>query len=729
MSILVQEALNSDNSIEDKSEDKSEDKTKVCRKNTFVKRASRIKMASRWLLILMFICPTILGFSATLVLAQSPLPSPTPTPTISPTQGTTSTASNPQQQVRNLTNITVQLVPAVKRIVESAMLRRYTFLATVVAQIIMLIALIKLQAEKPGATKEFFAQSARFIIILPLITLGPWLISYLYTLGYQLASPLRTPLEASTREFDESYYRFTMGMFTATDRGGVYQPMPTGTDAIVGVLSDKDSSVKTVDQMIDPAKWDMTKLFTGLTITRGIISFASFILIILTGFLMIAFKLAVPWMIAMSLDKSLAHEVTYKFARGVIVYTLVFPIVFHIISIIAFKIGTLGMAIYDGTPMYNVDPQTAAIIARPDVDPTFCFGVAVFMMAVAALCLVASPVISWKIAFGQTFEGIASVASGWMAAIVGSGINFLSARVGASLNNMAEKVQIEGQASAGLISAQAELSSATKSNAAALHNQLGSIASSRVGTILSYNAAAQREQSNLLSAYRNSVANIQINKQAQLGLIDADRGQSNRTAQNQAAREQSQAKVNAQIGSNNVEQSWWTWGTEAVSTVGTGNSNAGNVATRPGQIMTDSNNVEIQAGGTIGISSDNLSRTNTSNNTYAQDRSDIETSRASQTESALATQYHAQSGAVSTWNAQVNNAANVQAQIAAKAATESKTMMDDAARGRYVGAQDSISTIRSAGLQAAEYHRMAQIIGQVSHDITRRIEEMGQYHF
>lgn len=716
MSIVVQENINSG------------DRTQTGHKNTKVYckgiwKNAFLKRASRWVLLFVITYPAIFGVCTTFALAQSP----SPTPIVTPPQGTT---SGPQQQVRNLTDITVQFVPAVKRVIENAMLRRYTFLATVIAQIIMLIALIKLQAEKPGATKEFFAQSSRFIIILPLITLGPWLISYFYSLGYQLASPLRTPLEVSAREFDESYYRFTMGMFTATDRGGVYQPMPTGTDAIVGVLSDKDSSVKTVDQMIDPAKWDMTKLFTGLTITRGIISFASFILIILTGFLMIAFKLAVPWMIALSLDKSLAHEVSYKFARGVIVYTLVFPIVFHIISIIAFKIGTLGMAIYDGTPMYNVDPQTAAIIARPDIDPTFTFGVAVFMMAVAALCLVASPVISWKIAFGQTFEGIASVASGWMAAIVGSGINFVSARVGASLNNMAEKVQIEGQASAGLVSANAELNAATKSNAAGLHNQLGSINSSRVGTILSYNAAAQREQTNLLAAYRNSAANIQINKQAQLSLIDADRGQSNRAAQNQAAREQSQTKLNAQVGNNNVEQSWWTWGTEAGSTVVTGgNSTPGSVASRPGQIMTESNNVEIQAAGQIGISSENLNRTATNNNTYAQERGDIETNRASQTESALGTQYQSQSGAVSTWNAQVNSAANVQAQIAGKAATESKTMMDDAAKMRYVGAQQSIDTIRTAGLQAAEYHRMAQIIGQVSHDITRRIEEMGQYHF
>src|SRR5205085_1154464 len=359
--------------------------------------------------------PLLLAVCADTTLAQSPTPIASPTP-----QGT---SAGPPQQVRDLTDIAVRFVPAVKRVVEGAMLRRYTFLATVFAQIIMLVALIKLQGEKPGGTRDFFAQVARFIVILPLITLGPWLMSYFYSLGYQLVVPLRIPLEASAREFNDSYYRFTMGMFTATDRGGVYQPMPTGTEGIVGVLSDRESTAKTVDQLIDPAKWDMTKLFTGLNITRGIISFAIFILVVLTGFLMIAFRLAFPWMIALSLDKSLAHEVSYRFARGVVVYTLVFPIVLHIMEIIAFKIGTLGMAIYDGTPMYNVDPQTAQLIARPDVDPTFCFGVAVFMMAVSALCLVASPVLSWKIAFGQTFEGVATVASGWMAAIVGTGIN------------------------------------------------------------------------------------------------------------------------------------------------------------------------------------------------------------------------------------------------------------------------------------------------------------------
>jgi hypothetical protein len=107
----------------------------------------------------------------------------------------------------------------------------------------------------------------------------------------------------------------------------------------------------------------------------------------------------------------------------------------------------------------------------------------------------------------------------------------------------------------------------------------------------------------------------------------------------------------------------------------------------------------------------------------------VETTRASQTEEALAAQYGVQSGAISVWNAQVNRAADTQAHMSGRAATESTAMLDEAARIKLDGAEDAIARVRAAGLQAAEWHRMAQIIGQVSHDITRRIEEMGQYHF
>ncbi|MGA9997685.1 MAG: hypothetical protein WBP93_19880, partial [Pyrinomonadaceae bacterium] len=149
----------------------------------------------------------------------------------------------------------------------------------------------------------------------------------------------------------------------------------------------------------------------------------------------------------------------------------------------------------------------------------------------------------------------------------------------------------------------------------------------------------------------------------------------------------------------------------------------------PGEIATDQVNIETQTMGGIGLSSQYLSRTSESNRTFADDRTEIENTRADKTSGALTEQYNAQSGAVTVWNSEANRAAGTSAGISARAATDSTTMMNEAANTKFVGANHSIETVRQAGMQAAEYHRIAQILSQVTHDMTRRIEEMGAYRF
>jgi hypothetical protein len=145
--------------------------------------------------------------------------------------------------------------------------------------------------------------------------------------------------------------------------------------------------------------------------------------------------------------------------------------------------------------------------------------------------------------------------------------------------------------------------------------------------------------------------------------------------------------------------------------------------------MTDQVNIDTRLRGGLGLSSEYLARTSENNRTLADTRTDIEQTRAAAQETALTEQYRAQSGAVSAWQQRVNAAANTQAGIASQAANESTSMLNEAARVKLAGSVSAISQVRAAGLQAAEYHRMAQIISQVTHDMTRRIEEMGQYRF
>lgn len=666
--------------------------------------------------------------------ASAQAPSPTPP------AGRSGVA--PQAQLETLTESARTFVPSIKRVIEGQLLRRYALLATVVAQLIMMASLIKLMTEKTGPTRDFFGFVGRAIIVLPLILTGPWLITYSYKLGQQLTSPLSSPLRDVRQNFDEQYAGWISGHFLVRDTTGTYVPLQDGRAALVGVLQDQTSPVRSVDAMFQGSFWDMPKLFTVMNIARGIIGFADFLLIVLTGFLMIAFRLAVPWMLAVCVDKSLAHEITYKFARGVIVFTLVFPVVANIMRFIGYSLGNLGMGMYDvrQPPMHYLDPRTAQIITDYNYDPTFTFGVAAFMMLVTALCLLASPVISYKIAFGQTFEGVASVASGWMAAIVGTGLNFVSAKIGAALNNAAERLHVNATADAGVITARADNDAARMSNRAGLVNQLGQINAARTEKTMLNDAGANQSLRNLQAAYRNQITNVNISREAAVGNIAADRGQANRILSNQTSREQQQALINYQTGMNSNDQSWWSWGTEAIGGVGgavatkgaggaTPGMGVGRLASRPGEIVTDQVNIETQAMGGVGLSSQYLSRTADSNRDYEQDRTDVETVRADRTTGALTEQYNAQSGAVTVWNTEANRAAETGAGIAARAATDSTAMMNEAANTKFVGANHSIETVRQAGMQAAEYHRMSQILSQVTHDMTRRIEEMGQYRF
>ncbi len=100
----------------------------------------------------------------------------------------------------------------------------------------------------------------------------------------------------------------------------------------------------------------------------------------------------------------------------------------------------------------------------------------------------------------------------------------------------------------------------------------------------------------------------------------------------------------------------------------------------------------------IGLSSEYLARTGENNCTYADTRTGIEQTRATAQEGALTEQYQAQSGAVSAWQQRVDAAANAQAAIAAQAARESTSMLNEAGRIRLAGSEGAIGRVRAAGL-------------------------------
>src|SRR5215510_2104102 len=208
-------------------------------------------------------------------------------------------------------------------------------------------------------------------------------------------------------------------------------------------MRDVVASPQGVNKKFESLSRDMTFLFTLLSFSRGILAFGDLWLLSLGGFLMIAVRLAVPVMIALALDRNLAQKITYPFTWGVIVLTLVWPIVAQLIRAIAYMGGNLAMSLDASDYVYQWDPQMMSEIMVGG-NPYHTVILAILILTIAGLSLWMSPMIAYKVTMGQIYESVSSTVSGWVGALVGAGIELYSSSMAASISNQAERTQIQG---------------------------------------------------------------------------------------------------------------------------------------------------------------------------------------------------------------------------------------------------------------------------------------------
>ncbi|MGH9854251.1 MAG: hypothetical protein ACREBD_30780, partial [Blastocatellia bacterium] len=136
------------------------------------------------------------------------------------------------------------------------------------------------------------------------------------------------------------------------------------------------------------------------------------------------------------------------------------------------------------------------------------------MMMLGALLLLASPYISYKLAFGQVFEAISTTASGWLGAFAATGLEIFGLKYGTALQRQAGEARIEGQY-------QAEV-------ARALTGRDASNLLSRAQQILGlHSASANRSQAlgAIAGGYAMSTQMAEAQRQATLGLLEQARRQ------------------------------------------------------------------------------------------------------------------------------------------------------------------------------------------------------------
>ena len=634
-------------------------------------------------------------------------------------------AGQPSAQLQKLLDMVRELVPYIRRQVERPLLETFTFLAMILASIVLLFSFIRIIRENDGASTELYFWFGRAVFCMALFAVAPSVISTLYKIGRTLTIPIEPMIEEKRTAFNDQYYAFVQGHFVVRDEKNVYvQPayIEPGEYGWVGILTDQESGdgqvngLKAIEGATDLTSWSMPKLFFGLNAARAILQSGEIFLLVLSGFIMIALKLAVPFMVAVALDKKLAERISYPFIWGTVVFTMIFPVVRDVLIFIAYTVASLGLSIYDGAAPYAIDERTAQIIKNNAYDPTIIIIATLCIMLVNGLMLWLSPYLAYRVATGQVFEAVSSTASGWMAAIIGSAVEFQGLKTGAALQRQAETAQAQGAYRAEMTRAKGSLDA---SNIGANARQIAAhanIEGNRVATLSAIAGGADTARGMAQSSATFTVAatNAQV--------ADTNRQMWYRANQANNQTTFSQGAESLRIASEARARKQEIWG--SVFQSGTaGIPIAQNVAGAVVQPLF--NNVAT------GNRTRNL---NLANNTFSENTIQNETATANQVQ-ASQFQYRSDMGSAAQNQldgnvAAINSGAGIAAGGAVRGASIAGSGVDkayqlevNANQVQFNSTTTAAEEIKNANLEAAHLREIATLVTGVARDMDRRIEE------
>ncbi len=338
-----------------------------------------------------------------------------------------------------------ELLPVIQNEVEGPLLPWLETFAWGLAAPVIFGAFSKMWRENAGAGVDLFWWFARLGVVFALMGSGPLIIDRMAEIGQRIAfgedggAVLGRFYVRQRNNFDYAYVKFSEGVFTV--RGTPVETVPGG---VLGVIFSTESSLPDATRSLDKISKDMSLLYDGLNFARGVISFGDFFLTMLGSFLLIAVRLAAPIMIALAIDRSIAQRATYPYVWGVVVLTLIWPIVALIIKSIAYLGGNIAMALGDNQRFYQFDQATMQIIHSSAQHPVYTVLFAAVIMLIAGLSLWGSPYIAYQLSVGGVYEGVSTTVSSWAGQVVGAGIEYYSASMAASISRQAETLQAQG---------------------------------------------------------------------------------------------------------------------------------------------------------------------------------------------------------------------------------------------------------------------------------------------
>ena len=662
----------------------------------------------------------MLCFCAPLVMAQSPSPSPAPT-----NSGGVAGAD----ALTELVIVAGNLIPRVQEAIESPLVKGLENLAFWIAVIVMLFSFARLFRENDGATKDLFWWCFRLAIVFTLFGAGRTIINTWSQIGYDIVNvtEFRKVLWDAELEFNTNYDKFTEGMFLVK---------ATSTSDAIAALTTDDVNLRNIANAAgNPSAWSLPNIFIGVTIGRAILQFSHVFLALLSALILIALRLFAPFAIALAIDRGLAQRISWPFVWSAAVFTMVTPLVSHVIGYIVYQVGNMALTIIKPESQIFALAADGSITGDPNmVGPaTAACVVLIVLMVVSALLLLASPYISYKLAFGQIFEAVSATAAGWMGALTATGIEIAGITFGSALQRQASETRIEGQAQAEIARAMAAREASDLQSRA--HKILGlqSASASRVqslGAIAGgYAMALQMNE-----AQRQATTGlIEQSRQQQVVGILADRSYGQRQAGIQASREERDLRITQ--GQQNIS-------TLANRTLDMTDHLAGGFARLGGAsaplLPAAEEGTKIITSGARGVADISINNTTTdarvgSVRIAGNTQSENVESTTKMREYAADIYAERATGIASQQAAANNAAARINRDLAAggvesayrkqvQGVTQAYQLNLDANQVNLSGALKAAQIMQSSGMKAVRLDQMAQIVSTLSRDLARRTE-------
>jgi hypothetical protein len=478
-----------------------------------------------------------------------------------------------------------QLLPYLQNEVLSHIQEWVYGIAVAIAVLVLLFSFLRLWRENAGGNSNLIFFFLRSLFFFGMVGSSVWIIGQMAATGREIAEGgeitgnagrglLFEFYKAQRDSFNESYEKLVMGTFTVQVDGRDFTVQPSSDTAgtFLGVLYDSEGAIKDLDKKLNDSSYTLPTLFNLLNVSRTILEAGDFWLLVLGAVLVLIFKAAAPLMMAVAIDQKLAHKVTYPFAWGAGVLTLIWPAVSYFIRALAYLSGNMAMALGDSEPLYNWDYAAMYAIKSNFASPVYVVAIATLMMTIAGGCLWISPYLAYRFSMGQVYEGVSAAMSQFAAMVISTGVEAYSATAAASINQLAQNTQAQGSYDAQTTEARASRESGMLRNQAAFISgkaQALSSAQSTAGAAMATARAGVSQAYTMfgsasrgLTGYNEQMAQVSTQRSIRDNNLMSSRQASEANTDSQVARKQEWSRAFGNVpligGPMDLSREWYS---------------------------------------------------------------------------------------------------------------------------------------------------------------------------